>query len=293
MPELTIASRASNLALRQAEILKSLLPVESKIASFKTEGDRILDMPLQEIGGKGLFTKEIDEAVISGRAQVAVHSMKDMETEISGRLQIAAILPRADCRDAFVSPQFGSLAELPEGAIVGTSSLRRQAQILHKYPHLQVQPLRGNVETRLKKLKAGEIAATILAVAGLERLGLESEITQIMDNDAMLPAVAQGALAITCHANDDETAEVLESLNDAETAICVMAERAFLRRLDGSCRTPIAALATLDETHMTFEGLLASEDGKKLVRKAIRCHIDSAIINAEDLADNIRQEFDG
>ena len=265
----------------------------SRIESFKTQGDKILDMPLQEIGGKGLFTKEIDEAVMTGKAQMAVHSMKDMETEISTRLQIAAILPRANYNDAFVSDEYTSLAELPEGSVIGTSSLRRQAQILHHYPHLRITSLRGNVETRLKKLKAGEVSAIILAVSGLQRLGLESEITEILDNDIMLPAVAQGALAITCHGKDNSTAEILDSLNHPETAACVITERSFLRRLDGSCRTPIAALARLEDEQITLEGLLASEDGAKLVRQSMQCHIDSAISEAEKLADSIRQEFNG
>ncbi len=294
MSDLVIASRSSNLALRQAELLRNLLPMRSCIRSFSTMGDSILGVRLQDIGGKGLFTKEIDAAVIGGAAQMAVHSMKDMETDISEDLRIAAILPRGSYSDAFISVDYEDISDLPAGAIIGTSSLRRQAQILHGFPHLRVQTLRGNVETRLRKLHSGEYSAIILAVAGLERLGLGSEISSILPSDTMLPAVAQGALAVTCRVDDSKTAELLFSLNHEETAVCVMAERAFLRKLNGSCRTPIAALAELREGGFIYlRGLLASEDGKKLVQRSCVTEVALSISAAESLALEIKREFDG
>ncbi len=245
-----IGTRGSPLALAQAhEVRRRLakahgLPEsEFDVVPITTSGDRIQNRPLSEAGGKGLFTKEIEEALLGGSIDLAVHSAKDMPTILPDGLVIAAYLPREDVRDAFISPRHASLDALPAGATVGTSSLRRQAQVLRGHPHLRVAGLRGNVETRLRKLEAGDADATLLACAGLNRLGLQHRITAPIDTGIMLPAVAQGAIAIEIRAADEATAALLGAINHQETALCVTAERAFLARLDGSCRTPLAGLA--------------------------------------------------
>ena len=210
-----------------------------------TSGDRIRDKPLRDFGGKGLFTKEIDEALLAKRVDIAVHSMKDLPTELPPGITIAAVLRRGDVRDAFISAKGGSLAALPPGAVVGSSSLRRQAQVKRLRPDLQAIDFRGNVETRLKKLDQGVVDATLLAVAGLERLGLTRHVTSVLPTDEMLPAVAQGAIGVSCRSDDAKTRDLLQALNDDGTATAVACERAFLGELDGSCRTPIAGLAEI------------------------------------------------
>jgi hydroxymethylbilane synthase len=228
-----------------------------------TSGDRIRDKPLRDFGGKGLFTKEIDEALLSGAVDLAVHSMKDLPTELPQGISIAAVLPRGDVRDAFISARAESLAALPPGAVVGSSSLRRQAQVKRLRPDLQTIDLRGNVETRLKKLEQGMVDATLLAVAGLERLGLTSHVTSVLPTDEMLPAVAQGAIGVSCRSDDAKTRALLQALNDDRTATAVACERAFLGELDGSCRTPIAGLAEITDDALRFRGLVLTPDGSE------------------------------
>jgi hydroxymethylbilane synthase len=267
---LRIGTRGSPLALAQAHEVRTRLmaahglPEDAfEIRVYKTTGDTVQDRPLAEVGGKGLFTKEIEEALIAREIDLAVHSMKDMQTELPAGLGIGAVLPREDVRDAFISLKHASLAALPKGAVVGTSSLRRQAQVKRIRPDLEVVGFRGNVQTRLKKLADGVADATLLACAGLNRLGLADRITSPIETDEILPAVAQGAIAIEIRSDDTQAAEAIAPLNHAETAICVTAERAFLTRLEGSCRTPIAGLATLDAGTLTFRGMVFSVDGER------------------------------
>jgi hydroxymethylbilane synthase len=232
-----------------------------EIRTIRTMGDVITGRPLADVGGKGLFTKEIEEALLSGTIDIAVHSMKDMPTALPGGLAIGAVLAREDPRDAFISLKYARLEDLPQGAVVGTSSLRRQAQVKRLRPDLEVAPFRGNVETRLRKLAEGTADATLLACAGLNRLGLAGRITSLMELDTMLPAVAQGAIAVEVRADDKPTSAVIASLNDEATALCVTAERAFLARLEGSCRTPIAGHAVLEAGEIAFRGMTLSPDG--------------------------------
>ncbi len=272
---LRLATRGSALALRQAAIVRARLiaahaelgaPGAIEIVTIRTTGDRVQDRPLAEIGGKGLFAREIEEALKDGRADLAAHSLKDLETRLPEGFAIAAVLPRADPRDALLARNAGSLAELPQGARIGTSSLRRRAQLLARRPDLAVVPLRGNVDTRLKKLATGEIDAMILALCGLERLGRAGLATEILDPDIMLPAVGQGAIAVECRADDDRLRAFLRPLDDPDTALCVGAERAMLAVLDGSCRTPIAGLATIADGQLAITGLLATPDGSEVIR---------------------------
>jgi hydroxymethylbilane synthase len=233
------------------------------ITVIKTTGDQVLDRPLSEIGGKGLFTKELEDALLANDIDIAVHSMKDMQTMLPDGLAIGAVLPREDPRDAFISLKHASLGAVPAGAIVGTSSLRRKCQVLNVRPDLRVVDFRGNVETRLRKLKDGVAEATFLAVAGLKRLGLEDRITAAIPIEEMLPAVAQGAIGLEIRANDETTAALIAPLNDPDTALAVTAERAFLARLEGSCRTPIAGHAKLEGGQLSFRGQVFSSDGKQ------------------------------
>ena len=265
---LLIGTRGSPLALWQARHLRARLTETHGLAEgdvdlrvITTSGDRIKDKPLREFGGKGLFTKEIDEALLRGDVAMAVHSMKDLETELPAELCIAAVLSRADVRDAFISNKAPSLAELPQGAAVGTSSLRRQAQVKRLRPDLRVVDFRGNVETRLRKLDEGKADATLLALGGLERLGLESRATSVLSTDEMLPAVAQGAIGVTCRSDDVKTRELLQTLNDERAATTVACERVFLGRLAGSCKTPIAGLAEIEDGILRLRGLMLTPDG--------------------------------
>ena len=264
-----IGTRGSPLALRQAnEVRDRLIAAHgwddqaASIEVIQTSGDRIKHRPLREFGGKGLFTKEIEEALRSGAIDMAVHSMKDLETELPDRLVLGALLEREDVRDAFLSPRAASLADLPEGARLGTGSLRRQAQVKRVRPDLDVVPFRGNVETRMKKLDKGEADATLLALAGLRRLGLADRATALLDPIEMLPAIGQGAIGIEVREDDAAVAELLAPIHDEETAICIAAERAFLAALDGSCHTPIAGLAQLDGEQLTFHGEILTPDGR-------------------------------
>ncbi|MBL8881955.1 MAG: hydroxymethylbilane synthase [Hyphomicrobium sp.] len=268
-PTLTIGTRGSPLALAQAHEVRERLVAAHGLAVndiairvIKTTGDRVLDRPLAEIGGKGLFTKEIEDALLANEIDLAVHSMKDMQTALPDGLIVGATLPREDVRDAFISLKYRSLSDVPTGAVVGSSSLRRQAQLLNMRPDLTVIGFRGNVQTRLKKLEDGVAAATFLAVAGLRRLKMQDRITAMIPTNQMLPAVAQGAIGIETRAEDARVARFVAPLNDAATAIAVAAERAFLKKLEGSCRTPIAGLAELRDGALWFRGQVLSPDGK-------------------------------
>lgn len=265
-----IGTRGSPLALAQAHEVRTRLQSARGLADdavsvvvIKTTGDQVLDRPLAEIGGKGLFTKEIEDALLENEIDIAVHSMKDMQTALPDGLTIGAMLPREDVRDAFISLKYASLAELPPGAVIGTSSLRRQAQVLHTRPDLTAVAFRGNVQTRLRKLQEGVADATFLAVAGLKRLDLHDRITAVVPTDDMLPAVAQGAIGLEIRQQDERIADLIAPLNDAETALAVTTERAFLARLEGSCRTPIAGHAYLDNGALHFRGQVLSPDGKQ------------------------------
>ncbi|XP_021899684.1 porphobilinogen deaminase, chloroplastic [Carica papaya] len=271
-----IGTRGSPLALAQAyETRDKLMAIHPELAEegaikieiIKTTGDKILTQPLADIGGKGLFTKEIDEALINAEIDIAVHSMKDVPTYLPEKTILPCNLQREDVRDAFISSGAASLAQLPAGSVIGTASLRRKSQILHRYPSLSVQEnFRGNVQTRLKKLHEGKVQATLLALAGLKRLNMTEHVTSILTIDEMLPAVAQGAIGIACRSNDDKMARYLASLNHEETRLAVACERAFLEVLDGSCRTPIAGYACKDEHgNCIFKGLVASPDGTRVL----------------------------
>ncbi|MCR9212686.1 MAG: hydroxymethylbilane synthase [Proteobacteria bacterium] len=267
-----IGTRGSPLALAQAEETRqrliaahtgALTSEDLEIVTIKTTGDRITDRALSEAGGKGLFVKEIEEALMDGSIDFAVHSMKDMETTLPDGLVIDCFLPREDARDALISASGAGLSELPPGALVGTSSLRRQAQILNRRPDLKVGIFRGLVDTRLRKLAEGEADATLLAYAGLKRLGKEDVITQLLEPEDMLPAVAQGAIGIERREADKEVQALLDPINDSVTSAQVRCERAMLAILDGSCRTPIAGYAELlEETHLSFRASLLSPDGR-------------------------------
>ena len=267
---LRIGTRGSPLALAQAYETRSRLAAahglsvdRMEIVVIRTTGDRILDRPLAEAGGKGLFTKEIEEALLAREIDLAVHSMKDMQTVMPAGLAIGAVLPREDVRDAFLSLVHASLEQMPSGAVVGTSSLRRQAQLKHARPDLEVVGFRGNVQTRLQKLADGVAAATFLATAGLRRLGLAERITATIPVEVMLPAVAQGAIGLQLREDDASTARLLQPLDHRATAVAVATERAFLARLEGSCRTPIAGLAELIGDQIRFRGEILSPDGRQ------------------------------
>jgi hydroxymethylbilane synthase len=232
-----------------------------ELVPIRTTGDRVQTRLLAEIGGKGLFTKEIEEALLDGRIDLAVHSLKDMETVLPAGLAIGCVLKRDDPRDALVGRGATSLARLPPGARVGTASLRRRAQLARMRPDLAIVPVRGNVNTRLAKLDAGEVDALVLALCGLARLGMEAAIGEVLGTEVMLPAVAQGAIAVECRTTDERVSRLLAPLHDAASASCVIAERSMLAALDGSCRTPLAGLATLDGDRLSLEALLLAADG--------------------------------
>ncbi len=268
MPKLKIGTRGSPLALYQAHETRrrlmaahGLAETDIEIIVITTTGDRVRDRPLSEIGGKGLFTKEIEEALFAGDIQLAVHSMKDMPARLPDGLVMAALLPREDPRDAFLSPVAKSIADLAQGATVGSSSVRRGAQLKRLRPDLNVIPFRGNVETRLRKLEDGVAQATFLACAGLNRLGLADKITSIIPMEMMLPAVAQGCIGIETRDDDAATRDILAPLNHAVTATAVTCERAFLAALDGSCRTPLAGHAFLENDRVKFRGHALTLDG--------------------------------
>ena len=288
MPLLRLGSRGSPLALAQANqtrdrLIASGVPAgEITITIFKTDGDRIQDRPLSEVGGKGLFTKELEDALLASSIDAAVHSMKDMATALPDGLRIAAVLPREDVRDAFVSLAYKRFSDLPQGATFGTSSIRRQSQLLRLRPDLKIIGFRGNVETRLKKLSDGVADATLLATAGLNRLGMADRIAEHFATDVLLPAPAQGAVAIEIRAGDDATAQRLAALDHQATHLATLVERAFLAVLDGSCRTPIAAHALVKEGRVQFRGEVISPDGRRHVAVERSGPAQHAIVMATD-----------
>jgi hydroxymethylbilane synthase len=267
---IVIASRESLLAMWQAEHVQARLRdrypgIAVSILGMTTEGDRVLDVSLAKIGGKGLFVKELEQAMIESRADIAVHSMKDVPMWLPEGFALPAILEREDPRDAFVSNRFTRLSELPEGSVVGTSSLRRESQLRARFPHLDVQPLRGNVQTRLRKLDEGQYAAIILAAAGLKRLGLADRIASLLTPEESLPAVGQGAVGIECRSSDVALQAALATLGDPTTTACVLAERALSRALAGSCTVPLGGYAEIIDGVMQLRGFVASPDGTRMV----------------------------
>jgi hydroxymethylbilane synthase len=268
---LVIASRESALAMWQAEFIRdrlsALYPETSvSILGMTTQGDQILDVTLSKIGGKGLFVKELETALEDGRADIAVHSLKDVPMHLPEGFMLACIGEREDPRDAFVSNHHQNLHALPAGSVVGTSSLRRESQLRARFPHLNIEPLRGNVQTRLRKLDEGRYAAIILAAAGLKRLGLGARIRDTISSDDSLPAVGQGALGIECLATRADLVDVLAPLHHADTAACVLAERAMSRALSGSCQVPLGGYAEVDGDRLRMRGFVATPDGKRLLR---------------------------
>jgi hydroxymethylbilane synthase len=292
---LRLGTRGSPLALAQThETRERLMAAHGlpetafEVVVIRTTGDRVTDRPLGEIGGKGLFTKEIEEALIDGEIDAAVHSMKDMPTALPDGLEIVCLLPREDPRDAFVSLAHARLGEMPAGAVVGTSSLRRRAQVLHRYPALRVVEFRGNVQTRLRKLEEKVADATFLAAAGLRRLGREEVMRAVVETDDMLPAVAQGAIGIETRADDRATRDLLAAIHDAPTATRVTAERAFLAGLDGSCRTPIAGLAEIAGEELRLRGEIIRPDGSELHATERRGSLADAAAMGADAAEELR-----
>ena len=290
--KIVIASRESLLAMWQAKFIQKCLgelypQTEISILGMTTRGDQILDQSLSKIGGKGLFIKELEQALEDGRADIAVHSMKDMPMNVPEGFKLAAITEREDPRDAFVSNQYTSLQELPEGSIVGTSSLRRESQLRAQFPHLKVQPLRGNVQTRLRKLDEGQYAAIILAAAGLKRLELSDRITALLDPEQSLPAVGQGALGIECRADRDDLVELLRPLHHMETAYCVEAERSMSRVLGGSCQVPLGAFAEIVDGMLQLRGFVAQPDGTRIVSDALNGKPETGIKMGQELAEKL------
>ena len=272
--KLVIASRESTLAMWQARHiqarLQALYPDATvEILGMTTTGDQILDSPLARIGGKGLFVKELEQALADGRADLAVHSMKDVPMNLPEGFALAATGEREDPRDAFVSVRYQRLEDLPQGSVVGTSSLRRQSQLQARFPHLRIESLRGNLQTRLRKLDEGQYAAIILAAAGLKRLGLEERITQLIAPENSIPAVGQGALGIEIRADRDDMRKLLNPLNHPDTAACVEAERAMSRALAGSCTVPLGAYAHIENGALRMTGFVASVDGREMVRDSV------------------------
>ncbi|UXU74735.1 MULTISPECIES: hydroxymethylbilane synthase [unclassified Paracoccus (in: a-proteobacteria)] len=292
---LCIGTRGSALALAQAHETRDRLmtahglPQDAfRIVVIKTTGDRILDRPLKDIGGKGLFTREIEEALAGGDIDIAVHSMKDMPTQQPDGLVIDCYLPREDVRDAFVSDRYGAIAELPPGAVVGSSSLRRRAQLAARRPDLRLVEFRGNVQTRLKKLQDGVAVATFLAMAGLSRLGMTDVARCAVDPDQMLPAVAQGCIGVERRADDARVAALLAPIADPDSALRMAAERAFLARLDGSCQTPIAGLAELQGDRLRLRGEILRPDGSQVIAgERLGLSTDGAAMG-RDLAEELR-----
>ena len=282
--DLRIGTRGSQLALYQANWVKEKLiqahpTLKVTLIKIKTTGDRIQDAPLAKIGGKGLFVKEIEEALITRRIDLAVHSIKDVPTELPEGLHLSAITKREDPRDVFISGDGTLLKDLPQGAKVGTSSLRRQAQLLHFRGDFEMVPLRGNLDTRLKKLRAMNLHGIVLALAGVRRLGLESRITEIIPTEISIPAIGQGALGIEARVGDEEIEEHIRFLNDPASSIAIIGERAFLRRLEGGCQVPIAAFGRTVGSAIQMDGLVGTIDGKRLIRG----HVEGTLEEAEPL----------
>ena len=296
---LKIGTRGSPLALAQAyETRQRLMAAFNlpegafEIVVIKTTGDRILDRPLKEIGGKGLFTREIEDDLLSGAIDIAVHSMKDMPVAQPDGLALTTYLPREDVRDAFVSLDGGKLADLREGAVVGTSSLRRKAQLLNYRPDLEIVEFRGNVQTRLKKLKDGVAEATFLAMAGLNRLAMDEVPRTAIEAEEMLPAVAQGCIGIEQRLGDDRVSEMLSAINDTLSTQRLAAERAFLGALDGSCETPIGGLATIDGDTLTLRGEILRVDGSEVLSDEQTCSVADGAKLGVEMARKLRSQAD-
>ena len=296
--KVVIGTRASKLALWQAEWVKAELErmnpgLEVELNKIKTTGDKILDVPLAKVGGKGLFVKEIEEALLRGEADLAVHSMKDVPTEFPGGLHLAVICEREDPRDAFIAPVQGaafktqSFRQLPTGATLGTSSLRRSSQLLSIRPDLRIVQLRGNLETRFRKLDEGQFDAMILAAAGVKRLGWAQRITEIIDPSVSLPAIGQGAIGIECRTNDEFINSLIAPLNHKETSICVRAERALLKRLQGGCQVPIAAYAVIKDGRLIMDGLVGSVTGDRIIRE----HLEGPLEDAETIGITLAEKL--
>jgi len=271
---LKIATRNSPLALWQAEHVKQQLidlypDLNVELVSMTTEGDRFLDAPLIAVGGKGLFIKELEQALLNGEADIAVHSMKDVTIDLPDDLAMPVIMKREDVRDVFISNNYKQIEDLPDGAVLGTSSLRRQSQVKALRPGIVLKDLRGNVGTRLRKLDEGEYDAIMLAAAGIIRLGLKERITQLIPESVLLPAIGQGAIGIECRAGDTEVHELIAPLNDRDTSLCVETERAFSRRLFGGCQLPIAGQASITGNQINLIGLVARTDGTEVIKSEL------------------------
>ena len=290
LEKIRIGTRASKLALWQsefvaAELRKEYLNLEVELVKIQTTGDKILDAPLAKIGGKGLFTKEIEIALAENKIDLAVHSLKDVPNELPPNFKIAAVTKRAHPFDAFVSNKFSAIEKMPKGAVIGTSSLRRAAQILNFFPHLKIENLRGNVDTRLKKLDAGNFDAIILAAAGLERLGYAERITQILTE--IIPAAGQGTLAVEIRAADFKTAELVQFLNDEQTFQAVKIERDFLKVIGGSCQIPVGIFASILDEKIYARAVIAALDGKKIVKDFSIAPLEKISTFGKDLAEKI------
>jgi hydroxymethylbilane synthase len=286
-----IGTRGSALALWQANHVKARLEslgASVELQIIKTRGDKILDVPLAKVGGKGLFVKEIEEALLRREVDLAVHSMKDVPAELEPGLVLAAVSRREDPRDVIVSRSGGGLVDLPRGANVGTSSVRRICQLHARRSDLRLTPLRGNVDTRLRKLDTGELDAIVLAAAGLVRLGHEDRISERLDVKTCLPAIGQGVLGLETRAGDLDTIDLVRrALHDAESAVCVEAERAFLSRLEGGCQTPIACHAVIERETLRVDGLVGDLDGKEIIRDSLRAPLVRAYAAGVELADRL------
>ena len=295
---LVIASRESALAMWQAEHirdrLRALYPqTEVVILGMTTQGDQILDVTLSKIGGKGLFVKELETALENGSADLAVHSLKDVPMHLPSGFALACIAEREDPRDAFVSNDFDDLQALPAGSVVGTSSLRRESQLRARFPHLKIEPLRGNVQTRLRKLDEGQYAAIILAAAGLKRLGLGQRIRAILSSEDSLPAVGQGALGIETRADRADLKALLAPLHHADTATCVLAERAMSRALAGSCQVPLGGFAETQNGKLRLRGFVATPDGSRLLRAEMTTSAGDPEVLGDDVAQNLLRQGAG
>jgi hydroxymethylbilane synthase len=292
---LVIASRESALAMWQAEHIRDRLRIlypqtEVSILGMTTQGDQILDVTLSKIGGKGLFVKELETALEDGRADLAVHSLKDVPMNLPEGFVLAVIGEREDPHDAFVSNEHENLAALPAGSVVGTSSLRRESQLRARFPHLNIEPLRGNVQTRLRKLDEGKYAAIILAAAGLKRLGLGKRIRALISSEDSLPAVGQGALGIECRADRTDVIALLQPLHHPDTAACVMAERALSRALAGSCQVPLGGFAEVKNGKLRMRGFVASPDGKRMTSSELIGEIANPEALGNKVADALRAQ---
>ncbi len=292
---LRIGSRGSPLALVQAELIKSLIEakfpeIKIELHIIRTTGDKILDSPLSKIGGKGVFVKEIEDALVREEIDIAVHSMKDLPTPLPRGLTIGAAAERHDPRDALVSSSGAKFYELPKGAKVGTSSLRRQAQLLHLRSDLQIVPIRGNVDTRLRKVRREGLDSAVLALAGLERMGFKNEVTEIFPADVLLPAPGQGILAVECREDDVEIHEMLSQINHKDSSISGFTERAFLSTLEGGCQVPVGCYARIKEERINIMGLIASPDGSEIIKEEVEGSLEIHESLGKELALRILNE---